>query len=305
MDEKKYQSEDLITISGIRKGIKASLRYFFWFLSYLRFVILKSWHIIIISIVSCLLLGYLYYISKPAFYKASMVVVFNELTKKTYAEMLDQLNRLGTVDMATGLSSELKIPQSITGHVLFIDSRNMNNDPLSSDTSTKVEQPFKIIVGLKNNISTDVLQEAIVNYINNNAYLKKLKEEQKKIYEKKIIFIEGELRKLDSLKAAYNKFLSTPNVSATFYNNAFNPADLYIQSTFLANQKDIIMRWLALTTSAIYVVDGFKVTNATHSRSLINVLILLATTGLLIGFLVGFLNETGKKVRGHTHLNPG
>jgi hypothetical protein len=299
MDEKKYQSEDFITISGVRKGIRTALRHFFWLLSYLRFVILKSWRIIAISIVSCLLLGYLYYISKPAFYKASMEVVFNELTKKTYADMLDQLNELGTIDMSKGLSSELKIPQSITSQVLFIDSRNMNNEPLKSDTSTKVEQPFKIIVGLKDNIPTGVLQNAIVNYINNSPYLQRLKEEQKKIYQEKIIFIDGELKKLDSLKSAYIKFLATPNVSATFYNNAFNPADLYVQSALLANQKDITTRWLALSTSGVYVIDSLKITNATHSRSLTNVLILLVAAGLLIGFLVGFIKETRKKVIGN------
>jgi len=302
MDEKKYQSEDFITISGVRKGIRASLRYFFWFLAYLRFVIIKSWYIIAISIISCLLLGYLYYISKPAFYKASMEVVFNELTKKTYAEMLDQLNRLGTIDMSKGLSTELKISQNITSRILFIDSRNMNDEPLKSDTSTKVEQPFKIILGLKDTVPTDTLQNAIVNYINNSSYLKKLKEEQKKIYQEKIIFIEGELRKLDSLKSAYNKFLATPNVSATFYNNAFNPADLYIQSALLANQKDITTRWLSLSTSAVYVVDGLKIANATHSRSLTNVLMLLVAAGLLTGFLVGFINETRKKTIGNNHF---
>jgi hypothetical protein len=302
MDQKNDHQEDYITISGARKGLKDMLRYFFRFLSYLEFVIIKCWYFIAAGIVFCVLLGYFYYVSRPVIYKASMVVVFNELSKKTYAEMFDQLDRLGTAGLGNRLSAQLKIPQSMAERVLFIDAKNMNNEPLSSDTSTRVDQPFKIIVGLKEDLVTDTLQNAIVNYLNENPYLQKLKDEQKKIYQQKIVFIEGELKKLDSLKSAYNKFISTPNVSATFYNNAFNPADLYVQSALLANQKDIILRWLALNTSAIYIVDGFKIANATHSRTLKKALVLSGVTGLLLGFLVGFMNETKKKVRGANHF---
>jgi hypothetical protein len=298
MDEKKYQSEDYIMVSGFKKGVKDLLRDFFRFLSYTQFVAIKCWYFIIIGLLCGLFLGYIYYINKPTVYKVSMVVEFNELTKKTYAEMLDQLNKLGTSGPGNRLSDVLKIPRSIADKVLFIDSQNMNDEPLKSDTSTKVQQPFKIIVGLKDNFLSDSLQNAIVNYLNNNSYLKKVKEEQKKIYQEKIIFIDSELRKLDSLKSAYNKFLATPNISATFYNNAFNPADLYVQSVSLASQKDTILRWLALETSAIYIIDGFKTTLSPQSISLVGALLILGSIGLLTGFLIGFMNETKKKVTG-------
>ena len=298
MDEKNYQSEDYIKISGFKKGLTNFLRYFFWFLSYIQFVIIKYWYFIIIGLFFGLLLGYVYYISRPTVYKVSMVVMFNELTKKTYAEMLDQLDKLGTSGTANDLSNVLKIPQGVAGKVLFIDSRNMNNEALKYDTSTRMEQPFKIIVGLTDNFSMDTLQNAIVNYLNNGSYLQKVKEEQKKIYQEKIIFIDGELRKLDSLKLAYNKFLSAPNISATFYNNAFDPAGLYVQSGQLASQRDTIMRWLALNTSAVYIVDGFKASVSPQSIGLPGALIILGSIGLLIGFLIGFMNETKKRVSG-------
>jgi hypothetical protein len=294
MDEKKYQSEDYITVSGFKKGIKDFLRHFFGFLSFIGFVIIKRWYIIIIGLLCGLLLGFIYYISKPTVYKVSMVVEFNELTKITYAEMLDQLNELGSPGRSEGLSNVLKVPQSIAGKVLFIDSRNMNNEPLKSDTSTRGEGLFKIIVGLKDNFLSDTLQDGIVNYLNNSSYLKKIKEEQKKIYQQKIIFIDGELRKLDSLKSAYNKFLAGPGKSATFYNNAFNPADLYVQTVGLANQKDATLRWLALNSSAINIIDGFKTSGSPQSISLRRALLILGSIGLFVGFLVGFMNELKK-----------
>ena len=296
MDEKKYQSEDYITMSGFKTGIKDFLRYFFRFLSYLQFIILKCWYFIIIGLFCGLLLGYIYYASRPVVYKVSMVVEFNELTKKIYAEMLDQLNNLRRSGPGDVLSTVLKIPPGMAAKVMFIDSRNMNDEPLESDTSTKVDQPFRIIAELKDNFLSDTLQNAIVNYLNNSSYVKKVKEEQKKIYQEKIIFIDGELRKLDSLKLAYNKFLATPNASATFYNNAFNPADLYDQSAMLASERDIILRWLALNSSAVYIIDGFKTPVAPHSISLRRALFIMGSIGFIAGFLLAFMNETKKKV---------
>jgi mannitol/fructose-specific phosphotransferase system IIA component (Ntr-type) len=301
MDEKKYQSEDYIPLSGFKQGIKAFLRDFFRFLSFTEFVIIKRWYFIMIGLCFGILLGYIYYMSKPTFYKVSMVVKYSELTKKTYAEMLDQLNKLGSSGAGDRLSAILKIPHNIEGKVLYIESKNMNDDPLEYDTTTR-EQLFKIIVGLKDNSLSDTLQTAIVNYLNDNSYLKKLKEEQKKIYQEKLSFTDGELRKLDSLKLAYNKFLSTPNLSATFYNNAFNPADLYVQSAKLADQKETILRWLALDTSPILIIDGFKTTVSPQSISLQRALLILGSIGLLIGFLIGFMNEARKRISGTNHL---
>jgi len=296
MDEKKIESEDYIRVSGFTNWIKDFLRHFFVLLSYIQYVITKCWYFIAIGLFCGLLIGYIYYISKPTLYKVSMVVEYNELTKRTYAEMLDQLNKLSTTDPGYELANVLNIPHSIAGKVLYIDSRNMNNDPLKYDTTTRGEQLFKIIVGLKDNFLSDTLQDAIVKYLNNSFYIKKIKDEQKKIYQEKIVFIDGELRKLDSLKSAYNKFLATPNMSATFYNNAFNPADLYVQSATLANQKDNILRWLALNTSAISMVDGFKATVSPQSISLKEALLILGGGGMIIGFLIGFMSETKKKI---------
>ena len=57
MDEKKYQSEDYITLSGFKKVIKDFLRDFFRFLSYTEFVLKKSWYLILVGMFSGLLMG--------------------------------------------------------------------------------------------------------------------------------------------------------------------------------------------------------------------------------------------------------
>ena len=297
MSEKNHSSEDYISLSGFEKGVRQVLRTFFWFLSFLGFVFVKSRVLIFIGLFTGLLLGYLYYITRPAFYKVSMVVEYNELSKKTYAEMLDQLNKLASTGSRTRLARELKISDEVAANISFIDSRNINDDPLETDTSTRKYQPFKIIVGLRDNTISDTLQTALVSYLNSSPLLKRMKEEQRKISLEKLAFINSELQKLDSLKLEYNRFLSRPNV-ATFYNNAFNPAEIYVQSNMLANQRETLTRWIMIDGSAVSIIDGFKVATSPQSISLFKSLFILGGIGFLIGYLLGFMKETKKKVSG-------
>jgi hypothetical protein len=225
-----------------------------------------------------------------------MVVVFNELTKKTYAEILDQLDKLTTPESAERLAGELKVSGEVARSILFIDSKNIDNDPLRLDTSTKTRQPFKIIVALTNNRSADSLQTGIINYLNNSPYLKKFKEEQHRNFIEKISFIDRELAKLDSLKNEYTRFLASSGNSASFYNNAFDPADIYLHSNNLFTQKETMLSSINVEGTAISVIDGFKVTSSPQSASLLKYLLAFGGLGLGAGFILGFLLETKKKV---------
>ena len=293
MSEKNQLSEDYITLSGFEKSARNFLRIFFFFLYYLKTVLLKSKYIVLTGLIIGLLLGYLYYVTRPVYYKVSMVVEFNELTKRNYAEMFDQLNTL--TGSTARLSKELNVSPEVAANISSFDSRNLNNDPLREDTSTRKYQSFKIILGLRNNEIADTLERAVVNYLNNSPFLKKIKIEQKKITVEKLAFINSDLDKMDSLKKAYNSFVSRPNM-ATFYNNAFNPAELYEQSTLLAKERDILKRWLAMDTAAVTILDGFKATSSPQSIGLFNSMLILGSVGFLIGYLIGFMIETKKKV---------
>ena len=297
MSEKNQLSEDDISLSGFEKSIKQFLRTFFWFLSYLSFVLFRRKYIVLIGLVLGLLLGTFYYVTRPTFYKVSMVVEFNELSKKTYAEMIDQLNMLASSGSSKKLAKELKVSDEVAGKISFIDSKNINNDPLESDTSTRKWQPFKIIVGLKDNTISDTLQAALVNYFNESPLLKKLKQEQRKISIEKLGFLNNELEKLDSLKLEYNRFLSRPN-SATFYNNAFNPAELYEQSSLIAKERETVKRWLSIDSAAVSIIDGFKVATSPQTITLLKSLLILGGLGFLIGYLIAFMRETKKRVSG-------
>lgn len=295
MAEKNQLSEDYISLSGFEKGVRHFLRSFFWLLTFLKEVLIKRILYVIIGLVLGLLIGYLYYASRPVYFRVSMVVEFNELTKKSYAEMLSQLNKLTGPGSAPKLAKALNIPEEAASSVFFFESRDMNDAPLRDDTSTRKWQPFKVIVGLKTNALSDSLDISVVNYLNNSPLLKKMKQEQRKISLEKLAFINGDLQKLDSLKIEYNRFLSRPN-SATFYNNAFNPAELYAQSAELSEEKEKVMKWLAIDSAAVSIIDGFKVSSSPQSISLFKSLLIFGSLGFFMGYLLGFMRETKKQV---------
>ena len=298
MSERNINHEDQIYVPGIKNIIKQILGLFFWVFSFFVLVANKSKLLLLCGLLIGLISGYVYYTTKPSFYKASMVVIYSELTKKTYAEILDQLDKFTTPGSKQQLAEELKLPVELASNILSIDATNINDEPLREDTSSKIRQPFKIIVELKSNEASDNLQNAIINYMNNSPYIKRLKEQQNKSNIEKISFIDRELSKLDSLKDEYTRFLASSRISATFYNNAFNPTDIYIHSNNLVNQKASILNLLNVDGTAISVVDGFKVPSSPQTPSLLIYLLLFGGMGLIAGFILGSLYEAEKKISG-------
>jgi hypothetical protein len=102
------------------------------------------------------------------------------------------------------------------------------------------------------------LQIGLLSYLNGNPYVKQKREGQVAILQQKLLFIESEQQKLDSLKNNYNRMLTGMRMPSGVYNNAMNPAELYEQSFQLASQKEYILNWLNTESKGILLIDGFK-----------------------------------------------
>ena len=146
MPEQNINHEDQIYIPGIKNVIKQILGLFFWAFSFFALVANKNKLLLLCGLLIGLISGYIYYTTKPSFYKASMVVIHSELTKKTYAEILDQLDKLTIPGSKQRLAEELKLPVELAGNILSIDAININDEPLREDTSTKIKQTFSELV---------------------------------------------------------------------------------------------------------------------------------------------------------------
>ena len=251
-----------------------------------------------IIILICMILfagiGFLFSMKVKQVYSLKMIVSHNELTKRTYAESIEQLNRLAQSKSYKQLSHELNLNEAVAEKVKALETYNMNGDLLLKDTSNSRTLPFIISAEVFNNSIADSLQVSLLIYFNNNKYLKARKEVQKRIFEEKLVFISSELEKLDSLKKQYNQFLGSSGKSAMFYNNAFNPAEIYERSSEYQEQKEFVVSWLNNEYQTLKVIEGFKPVIKPVDGLRERIILYFALGGILIGFLLSALVELHK-----------
>jgi len=302
MDEKQYHAEDQINLGALKQLLFGILREFFTFVTFTRLVLRRKLLYLIAGAVIGVGCALGIYFKRPNVFQATMVVTHNKLTKNTYGEIIEQLNRLVATGVPDKLAAELNVPVELVSNVLQIDAQNMSNLPLARDTSTKMYQTFKINIRFLDSATfldqriADTLTTAFINYLNNLPYLKKLAEVDRQNALERLAYIEQDMARLDSLKTSINKSIQQFRMPATIYNNAINPAEIYQQSSNLIGLRERTLRQLEVDLDTVWLLDGFKITEVPRSRSLPDLLWILGALGLFTGFLVGLLLETKNRL---------
>ena len=296
MNERQYHSEDQINFAGLKNTVWAFLQEFFRFIAFTQNTIRRKLLYIIGGAIFGVGIAIIYFNYKPQVYKADMLLIFNRLTKRTYGEVLSQLNMMVTTGAHDRLANDLQITPDLARQIILIDGTNMNNRPLITDTSSRPNQAFKINIVLKSNVAVDALEKGLVSYINNLPYLKKVAEIERQNQQDRLSSIEKDLAKLDTLKTEYNRFLASSKTPSTVYNSAVNPAEFYEQSTMLHNLRDMSRRTLYVEDNALSVIGPLKVIKTPRSRPLLDLMLIIGSIGLFTGFLLGLLIETRQVV---------
>jgi hypothetical protein len=296
MTNDQMQSGDEISLATFKNTLANFLRLFFKFWAFIAGTLIRQKYALLLSIFLGIACGYIYYILAPKYYKTEMIVLYNDLSKKTYSELINNLNELIISKSSARFAAALKLPETATNNIIKLQLVGLNNETFDSDTSTRVNQPVKIVALLTNNSIVDSLQVSLLNYLNNNPYSRQTKDSQKKILQDRLAFIDKELLKLDTLKINYNRFLIFSKISSTFYNNAFDPAAIYEHSNELTVQKETITKWLNNEINPILLVDGFKTPTSPQTFSLNESLFIGGLVGLLFGFILALMTELKKRV---------
>lgn len=274
---------DNISLGSIKKALLDIFRIFFRLLEFFSYAIRKSIILICVFVLLGLVAGYLYNTSKQKNFEAEMIVQQNDLSKKIYYEIISNLNSLIAADSYSDLAKELKLPVDVVSKINLIDAVSINNESLKKDTSTRLRQPFKITVALQGTDVLDTLQKGLLNYLNSNPMTRQVRQKTRAMYEERLVTINKEAARLDSLKDVFSNFLRDNRISATVYSNAMNPADLYSRSAELESQRENVLRWLNAEQNSVDLIDGFKIPVKPKKPPLFVALVL----GGIIGFLLG------------------
>jgi hypothetical protein len=289
MNDNLHSSSDYISLETVKTAVAQLFRFFYRSVNFVVLAIRRWAWLFLACIVFCLSLAYLYTRLIPNYFQTEMMVQPTDLTRKAYAEIITNLNSLISSRSYADLAAELKLKQQEVSKLNSIEAFSIGNEDLSKDTISRLGLPLKIQVRVKENSVIPALQTGVLGYLNNNPYIKQMRESQKMVFLEKLAFINEEQIKLDSLKDNYNRSLANMRLPTNFYNNGLDPAAIYKHSLDLASQKQAINRWLSTEARGIMMIDGFKTPEHPQSVSRINILLIGMITGILLGFLLCIL----------------
>jgi hypothetical protein len=295
MNEENIKDEDYIELPPLKKITIKFLRIIFSVIDQLVDVFKKSKLLLITGLITGMAVGFSYYSSRSVYYDVSMIAESSVAYRKTLAEMVKSLNDLIGSGSQIKLARELGISEEQARDISRIEMTGIFNESLENDTTTKWNQPFKIIARIHNSTLTDTLQNAIVSYLNNKPLLKKIRDEQVGFYNEKLNFTDRQLAKLDSLQTEYNRFLSSSKVASTYYSNDVDPSTAYKQANDLINEKGTVLNWISHNSKPIQVIDEFKSPTLPQSYSRFKSLVYGALIGFGICFFLGLYMELYRK----------
>jgi hypothetical protein len=269
-------------IQAVRDSILFLLRYKFWML---------------LVIVAGIVMGILNYKIYPAYYRVTMIVSSNEVPVRTYGQMMANLNTLAETGSYEVLSKSLKLSKETCSKISSIGAVNMAGLDIRKDTASAPENSFLINMTVYDIGNIDSIQMGVLQYFNGNEYLTKMKNNDLQIYRDRLEFLDNELKRMDSLMVEYNKFLGSGRAASSFYNNAFNPADLYDVSNDYSVERGRVMSLLQHKQAPLLTIDGVKASLAPVSMSLKSSILLYAVIFFFAGWLLAGVFEISKRAK--------
>jgi hypothetical protein len=269
-------------------------------------------------IVLGLILGSLYSeILKKKYYKSSMVLSCDYLNTQILKNTIDKFNLLAEENASVGLQEVLGLDASTAGNIRRFEFRSFVSEDdvvemevlreqLNNVTAEKKELVDKVIDRLeienKNAYEISVfvydpatvrpLETALVNYFSNNNYIKRRITITRLNLEDKNRKLQGEIRKLDSLKlvlfrhynALADKTRGSNNVIMSD-ENLTTPLEVFTKDLQIYEDLQEVKQELYLNPD-FEIVDGFTTFTEPESASLLEILILSFFISLLIGYLI-------------------
>jgi len=214
---------------------------------------------------------------KKQVFHSEMTVSYAQLEKKIYGDMLFKLDQLLDSKQYESLASLLDMSVDQITQIKSISSKNIHNEPLINDISVE-KVPFYIVVSVYNPDILPDLQNALVNYISESAFIDERLKLNERNYKNEIIHKKNQMIYMDSLKKML--LSDCDNLDADVVVNLEN---------LNSDQNEIFGRIRDLEAALqfnknIEVMDGFIAHKIPFSKVLIKY--------ILIGILIGIILRT-------------
>lgn len=237
------------------------------------------------------ILGIAYFLIGKTTYQSRMVITSDILVMSNIRTLFDPFELLIEERDTTAIAQKLQIEDSVAAKIKAIE--------VISFATKENENPnyFGIDATVTDNTILPVLQEAIINYLENNEYVKRRVKIRKNRLNALINKIDDEIEGIDSLKQ-HLQFGSILNSSTSGGANVFmmEPSNLYRLSLDLVSKKQDHLGQLELNES-FQLIDGFTPFTKPSNPSWIVCLVFGFAGGLVLGFVALFIKEMRSYVR--------
>lgn len=240
---------------------------------------------------------FIYFKSKPV-YLSSMLLSSSALNNDFCASIIGNLGLLVKDNTPELLAEKLNIDVNTAKQIHAIEFSNYNEDlkkKYDKKDTIVLGLPFKIKVYAGSTTVFDTLQQALVDYLENNEYAlkrKDIKTQEIKLMREKL---KNEIYELDSLKNIVASNLAPRGNQLGFvFGQPINPVEIYREGIGLF-QKDMDLNRAAILNDNIQVIDGFFPRSKPDSPKLVKTLVIGAVIGSILGLLVTFFLETRKR----------
>ena len=231
----------------------------------------------------------LFFTTKPI-YTSSLTLTSSLLTNEFCADEINDIELMIEDNKPALLARKLKIDTSSAKEIKRIEFSNYNEKlkkKYADKDSIVLGLPFKIKAFVSNNTVFDTLQNALVNYLENNPYALKRKEIKIQNLQLMRQKLGSEVRQLDSLKyiVAAN-LMPRGNLSGFVFGQPLDPISVYKAGiTLFQNELDINKEVLLIDN--IQVINDFSPRAMPESPKISKTCIEGGVAGLLLGLIIG------------------
>jgi phosphotransferase system IIB component len=237
-------------------------------------------------------LGLAYYQFTPKVYEGKMILMSAILTESYSERITESLGILINEQNMEAIATRLSISVEEASSVSKVEIENLKKSKV--DDKSSENSIFIVTVRTTDNMLLPKLQEGIMNYLQNNEFVKIRVNHRKTYLQTMIVKVGEEINSLDSLKRKL--FLGQPIYSKSSEMMLIDPTNIYTMIIDLNKEQINLKNSLELVNS-IQLVEGFTIFKKPVSPKLSISLAAGASFGLFFVMVLIAIKSLRKIVR--------
>jgi hypothetical protein len=197
------------------------------------------------------------YFFAPKKYLSHLQLVTKDTDNQTNKNLVEQLGKLADDKSFGSLAQELKIDRELAKEISDFKYLDHTNSEISAEDTVVEDRNFFVEIETYNIELLPTYQEAIINWIENQPYTAEQRTKRSNIIEAKIVQLNKELIRLDSLKQIVARSIEPRGkAEGLVFGEPINPVAVYEQYNETYDQLLYSNEELK-TLKSVKVVNGF------------------------------------------------